>query len=107
VIATDGRGQATSALAVTVSVDGTAPSVSLKQGSPYTRVGRRTLSIKITDQGARLNKTRSSINWGDGTVTSAATTRHRYTHTGRYRVVVMAYDNTGNLRRRVQRVEIR
>jgi hypothetical protein len=106
VIATDGHGQPTQAPPLTVSVDGTPPTVTLKQGSGRARVRRRTLHLRVTDKASGVDQQRSSVDWGDGTHSSGASLRHTYRHPGKYRVVVKAYDNAGNLRRYVQRVEI-
>jgi hypothetical protein len=46
------------------------------------------------------------VDWGDGVVSAGAIQHHVYAHAGIYRVVISAYDNAGNARTVLQRVEV-
>jgi hypothetical protein len=106
VIATDSHGQATRSPLTTVRVDGTPPTVALKGGWPHTRVGRRTLRVIVKDRSSGVDPRRTTVDWGDGVVSAGAIQHHVYAHAGIYRVVISAYDNAGNARTVLQRVEV-
>ncbi|MGI0141642.1 MAG: PKD domain-containing protein [Candidatus Micrarchaeales archaeon] len=52
--------------------------------------------VRPKASGASINATKSTINWGDGDITTLMMTKHTYSKYQNYTIVITAYDTYGN-----------
>jgi len=92
VLATDLDGQATLTASSTLQIDGQPPLVRIRAIH-----GRNAVSVRITDAYARVDAHAVRVSFGDGSSAGGRTGfRHRYAHSGIYRILVRVRDSIGN-----------
>lgn len=101
VLATDGLGQQLLSGAAKLRVDGEPPVARL-------RLRHGSLSVRLSDPDSGLDRKSTAVSFGDGArERGGASFRHRYAASGRYRVLVRARDEVGNLLQRSYLVRVR
>jgi PKD domain len=91
VLATDIDGQSRLSSTVSLHVDGTPPTVTIK------RTGARRVRVLVRDPNSGVDKAATRISFGDGTrVNKHARASHRYARAGIYTIVAQVRDRAGN-----------